>query len=138
MKEDKPLFRWTEKFTVYEHHLGWDSDVINEAIANGFDDPYIFAVEIFPTDVQFIYKDRFFVIEREDYLSHGTPWVLVELEYNEDWNGKYLSDKCSFYKYKRSKILGEWKTFKEFDKEANIDGVPIKEVLKNSWIRRAI
>lgn len=139
MKQDKLFFKWAKNIFVYERDLGWTSNLIDEAIANGYDDPYIFAVKVFPTNVKFIYNERFFIIEKEDYLDQGTPWMLLEyLNYNGNWDGEYLIEKCPFAFYEKVSILGEWKTFEEFDREAQIEGVPIKEVLKKSFIYDAM
>lgn len=136
MKKGKKLYDWNEKCPVYESDLGWNP-WMDEAVANGYDDPYEWYVGEFGCDISFVNKGRFFIIEMEDYRNHDTPWVLVEcLEYNENWDGIYLSKKCDLYQhlYKKYTILGEWKTFKCFTQEANIDGVPIKDVLKESNI----
>ena len=65
MKQDKLFFKWAKNIFIYERDLGWTSNFVDEAIANGYEDPYIFAVKVFPTNVKFIYKERFFVIEKE-------------------------------------------------------------------------
>lgn len=51
---------------------------------------------------------------------------------------EFLIGKCPFAFYEKVSILGEWKTFEEFDREAQIEEVPIKEVLKKSFIYDAM
>ena len=145
----KVLFKYSSYKTVTTDNLGWGKDDYEEANADYYDDPLEFHWRR-GEELEFIYKEQLYMLERLYYDSipkHILPngdidWknceyshvsMIVKFHIDPDWDGKYLIDKFLPYSADYFKFCDKEE---DFYKTANIDGIPLSEVVKQSYIVR--
>ena len=116
--------------------IGWDKGSVLDAKLEGWDEDVLGYYMNMPIDIKFLFDRRMFYIEGACHVhrkGRGGLYVLseeTELNPNRDgewidrWNGPWDS-------------LKEWymnESAEAFAKDANIDGIPIRQVLEHSLI----
>jgi len=148
---DNAILFWWDKYTpVTQNELGWDDSLIDEAQFDGYTDLCEWLLLCRNMEIKFLYNGLLYEIttlklesthiERQgtityrniDNADYFDCWHLCQFKIDPHWNGKYLKDK--FDTNQAERYIGFGSTDAEFVKNAQIDGIALKQVLQHAYI----
>lgn len=150
------LFRFNQNEDVYEADLGWQNDQAESE--SGLEDLEYYLLFIH-YNLSFIYEGQMYSIDKRFFETYNAQlvldektdryienpnhdplrplwkedkmWRLCKHKLNPNWDGVYIEDKFDF---NSAEYFYFGKTDREFYDNAHINGVPIVEVMRKSYI----